>query len=244
MRRRISRPSPALVISLVALFVALGGTGYAATQLAKNSVGAKHLKKNAVSGAKVKNSSLLLNDFRASERSKLHGAPGARGAAGARGATGARGLQGVQGIQGTQGTPGAQGTQGIQGPPGAAGTDGDPGPQGDPGPPGPTGVEEVVVRTASFSFPVSNGITGQVLSGDAQCQSGESVVGGGSNVAPTLAVGGQPNVIITINRPADGSGAAPLGGTEPRGWFVEARRNSDGAGHSVTVYVLCASEGA
>ena len=56
MRRRISRPSPALVISLVALFVALGGTGYAATQLAKNSVGAKQLRKGAVSSAKVKNS--------------------------------------------------------------------------------------------------------------------------------------------------------------------------------------------
>ena len=35
MRSRTNRPSPALVISVVALFVSLGGTGYAATQLAK-----------------------------------------------------------------------------------------------------------------------------------------------------------------------------------------------------------------
>ena len=32
-------PSPALMVSLVALAVALGGTGYAVTQLPRNSVG-------------------------------------------------------------------------------------------------------------------------------------------------------------------------------------------------------------
>ena len=40
-------------IALLALFVALGGTTYAATALPRNSVGAKQLKKNAVTGAKV-----------------------------------------------------------------------------------------------------------------------------------------------------------------------------------------------
>jgi hypothetical protein len=48
------KPSPALVISLLALFIALGGSAYAANQLAKNSVGAKQLKKNAVTAAKIK----------------------------------------------------------------------------------------------------------------------------------------------------------------------------------------------
>lgn len=51
---RLRRPSPALVISLLALFVALGGSAYAANQLAKNSVGAKQLKSNAVTTAKIK----------------------------------------------------------------------------------------------------------------------------------------------------------------------------------------------
>ena len=134
MRSRINRPSPALVISVVALFVSLGGTGYAATQLAKNSVGAKHLKKNAVSSAKVKNSSLLLGDFRASERSKLRGAAGATGA---RGAAGARGSAGAAGRPGGSRRPGQSGSTGLQG---------DPGAQGDPGPEGATGVEQVVVR--------------------------------------------------------------------------------------------------
>jgi hypothetical protein len=55
MKRRLRAPSPALVIALIALFVALGGTSYAAiTALPKNSVGTKQLKKNAVTGVKIK----------------------------------------------------------------------------------------------------------------------------------------------------------------------------------------------
>ena len=41
-------------IALLALFIALGGTTYAATSLPKNSVGTKQLKKNAVTAPKVK----------------------------------------------------------------------------------------------------------------------------------------------------------------------------------------------
>ena len=55
MNRQLKAPSPAFVISLMALFVALGGTAYAATSLPANSVGAKQLKKNAVTSPKIKN---------------------------------------------------------------------------------------------------------------------------------------------------------------------------------------------
>ncbi|HKN94938.1 MAG TPA: hypothetical protein VJU60_11445 [Thermoleophilaceae bacterium] len=61
---RPRRPSPAFVLSLIALFVALGGTGYAALKLPKNSVGTKQLKKNAVTGSKVKNGSLTGADIK------------------------------------------------------------------------------------------------------------------------------------------------------------------------------------
>lgn len=59
MRARNRRPSPALVISVLALFVALGGTGYAASQingksLKTNSVTGKKLKNKTITGAKVK----------------------------------------------------------------------------------------------------------------------------------------------------------------------------------------------
>jgi hypothetical protein len=48
--------SPSLVISLVALFVALGGGAYAAIGI--NSVGTKQLKRNAVTAAKIKRSAV------------------------------------------------------------------------------------------------------------------------------------------------------------------------------------------
>jgi hypothetical protein len=52
--RRLRAPSPALVISLIALFIALGGTAYAATSLPRNSVGTKQLKTSAVTSSKIK----------------------------------------------------------------------------------------------------------------------------------------------------------------------------------------------
>jgi hypothetical protein len=92
-RRKFRRPSPALVVALLALFVALGGTGYAALALPKNSVGSTQLKKggvknsdiaaNAVTGSKVKRRSLTASDF------KVGSAPqGARGPQGPQGAAG------------------------------------------------------------------------------------------------------------------------------------------------------------
>jgi hypothetical protein len=42
------------VMATIAVFIALGGTSYAAFKLPKNSVGAKQLKKNAVLTAKIK----------------------------------------------------------------------------------------------------------------------------------------------------------------------------------------------
>jgi hypothetical protein len=57
-RLPVRRPSPALVISTLALFVALGGTGYAAIALPSGSVGTKQLKNGAVTEAKVKAHSL------------------------------------------------------------------------------------------------------------------------------------------------------------------------------------------
>ena len=36
MRRHLSTPSPAMTVALLALFVALGGTGYATTQVVKH----------------------------------------------------------------------------------------------------------------------------------------------------------------------------------------------------------------
>ncbi len=72
--------NPSLIISLIALIVALGGTSYAVTKLPRNSVGNPQIKNNAVTSEKVRNGSLLSEDFRSGELP--------RGATGATGATG------------------------------------------------------------------------------------------------------------------------------------------------------------
>src|SRR6478609_3333543 len=46
------RPSPSMIVAVIALICALTGTAWAA--LGKNSVGSKQLKKNSVTTAKIK----------------------------------------------------------------------------------------------------------------------------------------------------------------------------------------------
>lgn len=100
MRRFPRRPSPAMVVALIALIAATGGSAIAD---GVSAVAAKvRPSKNTVTSKHVVNGSLLLADFKKSERSKL---VGPQGPAGAPGATGPQGPQGIQGPQGPAGTP-------------------------------------------------------------------------------------------------------------------------------------------
>lgn len=65
------RPSPAMIVAIVALVLSLGGTSYAAIVLPAGSVGTKQLKSNAVIGSKVKNGSLTTSDISSASLSKL-----------------------------------------------------------------------------------------------------------------------------------------------------------------------------
>src|SRR5579884_4164741 len=47
------RPSPALIVSVVALVVAMSGAGYAAFKVPKDSVGTKQLKNSSVTAKKL-----------------------------------------------------------------------------------------------------------------------------------------------------------------------------------------------
>jgi hypothetical protein len=95
------------VVATIAVFIALGGSSYAALKLPKNSVGSEQLKRNSITSAKVKGGSLNTTDLNASARSFLRGPRGARG---------------VQGPQGTAGKTGKTGAKGSTGPRGAAGS--------------------------------------------------------------------------------------------------------------------------
>jgi hypothetical protein len=91
-------------IGLVALFLALGGTAYAAS-LPRNSVGPSQIKKNAVTSAKVMNRSLLARDFKRGQLPR--GAAGRPGALGPLGPIGPRGATGPQGERGPSDAYGA-----------------------------------------------------------------------------------------------------------------------------------------
>lgn len=138
------------VMSVVAVFIALGGASYAAINLPKNSVGTeqlkgksvgtKQLKPQAVKSNKVKDRSLLAVDFRNGQLPS--GAIGPVGPPGADSQPGATGPQGAIGVPGPEGVTGPQGVTGPTGSHGAQGGKGDKGDQGDVGPTGPVGPTE------------------------------------------------------------------------------------------------------
>jgi hypothetical protein len=95
-------------VAYLAIFVALGGTSYAAITIPNNSVGNKQLKKDAVDTKKVKNKTLLADDVKAGQAKQ-----GLPGVAGAPGNTGSGGVQGLKGEKGDKGDLGDQGVPGA-----------------------------------------------------------------------------------------------------------------------------------
>ena len=94
MKPRLPAPSPALAVAFVALFVALGGTGYAVNR-GQRAVSARATSKrlNRTQRRQV----LALID---KEAAKLSGAPGTAGAPGANWLSGPAGPTGPTGPQG------------------------------------------------------------------------------------------------------------------------------------------------
>jgi hypothetical protein len=82
---RLARQSPSMIVAMLALFVAMGGTAIAASSAL---ITGKQIKNSSITGADVKNKSLTPKDFRGSVR-------------------GARGPIGPTGPQGAVGPPGA-----------------------------------------------------------------------------------------------------------------------------------------
>lgn len=103
------------LIGYLALFVALGGTSYAAVALPRNSVGATQIKTGAVRASEVKDRSLLAKDFKLGQLpGGAAGAPGAPGATGRTGPAGANGDPGMMGAKGDTGPSyGAQSATGV-----------------------------------------------------------------------------------------------------------------------------------
>jgi hypothetical protein len=121
------RPSPALLVAALALFVALGGTGYAASQGLISGTGSPlaECRANVYDAFRFKSQGTQAQ--RAAATQTICGP--ANGAA--------VGPQGPKGDPGPAGPTGPMGATGKIGPEGTPGPPGPPGPPGIPGPPGP-----------------------------------------------------------------------------------------------------------
>jgi hypothetical protein len=100
-----------MVAAVVALLIAMGGTGYAALKPPPASVGTKQLKANAVTSPKLKDGSLLPDDLAGGRFP-----PGRAGDQGPKGDQGAPGFQGLPGLRGEKGLKGDKGGAGLRGP--------------------------------------------------------------------------------------------------------------------------------
>jgi hypothetical protein len=87
------------VMATVAVFVALGGTSYAALRIPRRSVGHAQLRANAVTSVNVRNGSLRAADFKSGDLPR-----GPKGSTGSKGATGGRGPTGATGPVGPTAT--------------------------------------------------------------------------------------------------------------------------------------------
>src|SRR3954466_8586478 len=90
MSRLRDRLTYANVTATLALFIALGGSSYAAVKLPRNSVGATQIRAGAVRSSEIKNGALRTADLSLSARRAL------------------RGVAGPAGPQGQAGTPAAK----------------------------------------------------------------------------------------------------------------------------------------
>jgi hypothetical protein len=226
------RPSPALVVASLALFVAMGGTGYAAVavtghQVVNGTLTGKDVKDESLTGKDVRalttrdviDGSLLASDFGIGQLPA-----GPKGDTGARGLPGQKGDAGAPGAKGDAGVPGPKGDAGAPGPKGDAGPQGPPGPKGDKGDqgdPGPMGFMQTSPVHELKSVPI--GTTSTLSSACPPLY--PRVVGGGYAVPD-----GYANVAqVLISRPSD----------DGTGWVVRAANYGNSFALPVTVWMVC-----
>ena len=88
------RPSPAMIVALVALVFASAGSATAASLIT-----GKQIRNNTITSADVKNRSLGLGDLTTKARQSLKAKDGSQGPAGPQGPQGAQGAPGVANVE-------------------------------------------------------------------------------------------------------------------------------------------------
>jgi hypothetical protein len=205
------------VIATIALFAALGGSSYAATQIAKNSV----------SSRQVRDRSLLARDFRPGQLKA-----GPAGPAGPAGATGAIGPAGPAGAVGPAGPIGPVGPQGPAGPKGSAGPTGPAGPAGPAGPEGPTGVVGVLGFQAEFSPLNLSGNNGNTRVTPKACTTATYTAASGDVAVIDFSATASPTAPVTDVLYVDAMASEDGGQWQPKNIVDAAESLQDGTAHA------------
>jgi Collagen triple helix repeat (20 copies) len=201
-------------MSTLAVFVALGGSSYAAVtitgnEIRNNTVTSKDLRNNSVHGKDIRRGTVTSSDVR--DYSLL-----------------ARDFRAGQLPAGPRGEPGPIGATGPQGPGGAAGSQGEPGPAGPQGPagaPGVSGLERVLGGSANDSHSPKSAV--------ATCPAGKKVIGTGSFVQGA-ASGSAPNLLTDV-----AVLATLVDSSVTHVQAIAAEEESTGANWGITAYAIC-----
>ncbi|HET9288855.1 MAG TPA: hypothetical protein VFO26_14975 [Gaiella sp.] len=218
---KIRTPSPAMVVALLALFVATTGTAVAGVMITGANV-----KNESLSGLDILNGSITTNEVRnGSLRPVDFAGKLPAGPQGQQGPQGPQGPQGSAGPQGPAGPKGGQGPKGATGPKGAPGTPGAKGADGPQGPPGLSGLD-VVTGTSPSDSSASKAAA-------AVCPQGKRVLGGGA--LATDSIGLADSVSVVGGGPANGG----------KGWLAYAKEiGPNPQSWELAVYAICATPAA
>jgi hypothetical protein len=146
-RRQRRWLTPSTVLAFAALFIALGGSAFAASNL----IHTKDIAPGAVTSAKIKNGGIALKDLSTSTKSSLQGGKGGSGSPGNTGASGSPGSVGASGSSGSNGANGAAGSNGANGANGPNGANGSDGSDGTNGTNGTNGTDRIDGTIAPLS---------------------------------------------------------------------------------------------
>lgn len=219
---RFRTPSPAMVVALLALFVATTGTAVAGVMITGANV-----KNESLTGLDVRNGSITTLEIRNGTLRPVDFA-GNKLPAGPKGEQGPAGPQGPQGPQGPAGPAGPQGQTGPKGAQGAKGATGPQGPQGAKGavgPQGPAGLAAIEVVTGKSA---NDSSASKVAA--AVCPAGKHVLGGGA--IATDAIGLADGVSVIGGGPANGG----------KGWLAYAKElDPNPQAWELSVYAICAT---
>lgn len=207
----IRRPSAALVVAIVALFAALGGTGYAAATLSgrdiqKKSIPGNRVMQNALAGGQINESKLGV----VPAASRALTAQTAASATTAGSATTAESAQNAQNAVNAQSAQNAQQLQGLQSAAFLANS----------------------VRVDANSVTVANGRSEAV---SVSCQAGEKGIGGGAGWFLSGTSATEYDAQLNASYPLPGT----AGTNSMTGWRAVGRNNTGDGDRILRAYVVC-----